>query len=86
MAGATIAGMHSLGPVTEKRLAEIGVVNPDQLRALGAVEAFRRLRFRFGGDVTLNALYGLHAAVVDCHWRAVDKATKERLRREAGLG
>ena len=85
MAAGAITEMHSLGPVTAKRLAEIGVVTPDQLRALGAVEAFRQLRFRFGRDVTVNTLYGLHAAVADCHWRAVDQATKDRLKREAGL-
>jgi DNA transformation protein len=86
MARGTIADMHSLGQVTAKRLAEVGVITPDELRALGAVQAFRRLRFRFGRDITLNALYGLHAAVVDCHWRAIDQATKDRLKREAGIG
>lgn len=80
-----VEGMQGLGPVTAKRLAEIGIHNPAELRAVGAVAAFRALRFRFGRDVTANALYALDAAIRDVHWREVDEPTKARLRREAAL-
>jgi DNA transformation protein len=78
--------MHSLGPVTVKRLAEVGINTSEELTAIGAVAAYRNLKFRFGRDVTLNALYGLDAAIRDVHWRTIDAETKARLRREAGVG
>jgi DNA transformation protein and related proteins len=80
-----VESMHSIGPVTAKRLAEVGITNADSLRAAGAVTAFRMLRFRFGRAVTLNALYGLDAAVRDVHWREIDEERKAELRLEAGL-
>jgi DNA transformation protein and related proteins len=77
--------MHSLGPVTARRLAEVGITDADSLRAAGAVTAFRMLRFRFGRAVTLNALYGLDAAIREVHWREIDEERKAQLRIEAGL-
>ncbi|MEO6395264.1 MAG: TfoX/Sxy family protein [Devosia sp.] len=79
-----IAALSSLGPVTTRRLAEIGVHTPDQLRALGSVAAYRKLKFRFGREVTLNTLYGLEAAIRDVHWRRIDAEIKAMLRRELG--
>lgn len=81
----SVETMHSLGPVTAKRLAEVGITDADALRAAGAVTAFRMLRFRFGRAVTLNALYGLDAAIRNVHWREIDDDRKARLRLEAGL-
>jgi hypothetical protein len=49
--------MRNLGPVTLRRLAEIGVESEEDLRRISAAEAWRRLRFAFSKDVTLNALY-----------------------------
>ena len=80
-----IENMQSLGPKTAAKLAEVGIRNSSDLRAIGAVAAFRKLRFRFGREVTVLALYALESAIRDCHWRAIDEATKSRLRREAGL-
>ena len=80
-----IAGLSSLGPVTAQRLAEVGIATPDQLVKAGAVGAYSQLKFRFGKAVTLNALYGLDAAIRNVHWREIDDARKAELRREAGL-
>jgi DNA transformation protein and related proteins len=77
--------LHSLGPVTAKRLAEVGIFDAETLRKTGAVAAYKMLRFRFGRAITLNALYGLDAAIRDVHWREIDDARKAELRREAGL-
>jgi DNA transformation protein len=75
--------LHSLGPVTARRLAEVGIADAETLKKTGAVAAYKKLKFRFGGDVTLNALYGLDAAIRNVHWREIDDARKAELRREA---
>jgi DNA transformation protein and related proteins len=78
-----VEGLHSLGPVTARRLAEVGIADAETLKKTGAVVAYKKLKFRFGGDVTLNALYGLDAAIRNVHWREIDDARKAELRREA---
>jgi DNA transformation protein len=80
-----VEDLHSLGPVTAKRLAEVGIGDAKTLRQTGAVAAYKKLKFRFGKDVTLNALYGLDAAIRNVHWREIDDARKSELRRDAGV-
>ena len=72
-----------VGPVTERRLIAVGVGDLATLRKLGAVKAYQRLKFRFGKDVTMNALYGLEAVLSGVHWRAIPQARKDALKREA---
>jgi DNA transformation protein len=69
--------------VTEQRLLEVGIANVATLRKLGALDAYRRLKFRFGKDVTLNALYGLEAVILGCHWLALPPGRKDALREAA---
>lgn len=75
-----ISQMRSLGPAMERWLAEVDIHNEDDLRAVGPVPAYQRLKFRFGTNVNLLALYAMHAALADIDWREVDAATKERLK------
>jgi DNA transformation protein len=76
--------LPGLGPKSSQWLAEVGITTVDELRTVGAVAAYRRLKHWNPRLVSLNALYALHAAVSGLHWRAVDDATKARLRAEAG--
>jgi DNA transformation protein len=81
----SIEDLANLGPATARRLAEIGVHDEVQLRKIGAVQAYARLKFIFGKVINLNALYALDAALTDTHWRAMTDARKRLLRRAAGL-
>ncbi|MER9329638.1 TfoX/Sxy family DNA transformation protein [Mesorhizobium sp. M0488] len=77
-----IQDMRNLGPAMARMLAEIDVLYEGHLRNLGAVEAYYRLKFRFGQHITINALYAMEAAIRGCDWRALDRETKEHLRRQ----
>ena len=79
----TSAVFPGIGPVTEKRLIAVGITDLAALRKLGAIRAYQRLKFRFGKDVTLNALYGLEAVLTGQHWRAITAARKQELQRAA---
>ncbi len=57
-----IRHMRTLGPDTEKTLAEIDIFHEDDLRALGAFSAFQRLKFRFGRHASILALCAIEAA------------------------
>ena len=64
-----LAGLRNLGPVTTGRLREVGIDMPEELRAVGAVEAYRRLRFAFPKDSSVIALMALEGALQDVDWR-----------------
>ncbi len=53
--------LPNLGPTSEPGLPRSGLRPPTEIRALGAVETYARLRFRFGNRVTRNMLHALAA-------------------------
>lgn len=75
--------LRSLGPKSAAWLKEIGIETENELRALGAVEAYRRLKYHKPKNVTLNMLWALHAALNGIPLKAIDAETKARLKREA---
>ena len=79
----TISPMRNLGPVMERRLREIGIEDEDDLRAMGALEAYRRLRFVFGREISVIALHAMEVALLGCDWRRLPPEVKDRLEREA---
>jgi DNA transformation protein len=81
MAG--IAELRNLGPASARLLAEIGVATEAELRALGAVAAYARLKFAFPRRVSLVMLYALEGALTRRHWNRLPASTKARLRRAA---
>ena len=63
-----IENLRNLGPFMARQLAEIDVHDEAGLRALGAVEAYARLRFQMGRGMSLNALWAMDGALcgIDC--------------------
>ena len=80
-----LARLRNLGPASAAWLAAAGIRGEAELRALGAVEAFRRVAFHRGGDVSTNLLYALEGAIRDVRWDRLPMADRLRLRREAGI-
>ena len=78
-----IEDMRNLGPATAGWLAEVDIENEDELRKIGAVDAYRCLKFRFGGNVSLLALYAMEAALQDCDWRMLSVETRAMLKAKA---
>ena len=81
-----LPALRNLGPVTARRLAELGIADAAQLRRVGAVAAYRRLKFAYPRETTLVALYALHGALTGTAWTALPLEVKQRLRREAADG
>lgn len=71
--------MRNLGPKMDAMLAEVGIDTADDLRAIGAVAAYRRLRLRFDQRISLTALYAMEAALLDLDWRDLPVELKVRL-------
>ena len=73
-------GLDSLGPETVQMLATINVHRLDDLRAMGALAAWTRLRREQPPGLTMNGLYALEAALRDCHWLALPGDVKVALK------
>jgi DNA transformation protein and related proteins len=77
--------IRNLGPVSMEMLAGIGVHTLDDLRTMGAVVAWTRLRFEQPPGMTMNGLYAMEAALRDCHWLALPGDVKVALKTEAAV-
>ena len=71
--------MRNLGPKSRAWLSEIGVRSVEDLREIGAVEAYARLKFRFGRAITRNMLHAMAAALADIDWRRLSPEHKAEL-------
>jgi DNA transformation protein len=78
--------MKNLGPISAARLRAVGIDSPEELRRIGAVEAFLMLRRGHPFDISLVFLYALHGALTDTDWRQLSESTRARLRREVMKG
>jgi DNA transformation protein and related proteins len=71
--------MTNLGPVSAARLRALGIETPEDLRRLGAIEAYVRLRRGFP-ETTRTSLYALHGALTGVRWYELSKDVRSALR------
>lgn len=72
--------IKNMGPKTRLWLHEIGIATLADLEALGAVEAYKRLKAARPQQVSLNALWGLQGAILNIHWNALPPDMKADLK------
>ena len=82
--GKKLSALKNIGPQSAAWLNEVGIATWDDLEALGAVEAYQRVKHRFPERVSLNLLYGLHAALLGIDWRALTPEMKAELKAQVG--
>lgn len=74
--------LKNLGAASVNILRAIGVNTYDDLKAMGSVQAYRRIKAR-GINVSKVMLYALEGALLDIHWKALPPDLKERLVEES---
>ena len=74
-----LRGLKGLGPKSEKCLKEVGINTPEELKLLGAVRAFIKLRNECSTKPGLNFLYALVGALENKHWQTIAATEKDRL-------
>jgi len=72
--------MTGLGDVSVRWLEAVGIKSPQQLKRIGAVKAYRRIRDA-GFKPTLNLLWALHGAINDLHWTLISPNEREELKK-----
>jgi len=70
--------LPGLGPKSRAMLAAAGIATIDDLRRLGAVAAFARVRVS-DARASLNLLWGLEGALGGLHWREVARTHRTSL-------
>lgn len=71
--------LRNIGPQTERWLHEAGIHTPNELEALGAMEAWRRVR-ALRPDASLVGLYAVQGALINCHWNELPEEMRDELR------
>lgn len=75
-----ISEMKNIGVINEEKLAQVGIVEPDQLRKLGTEAAFLKIRHLVDDGACLHLLYGLEGAIQDIPKRQLSERRKAELR------
>ena len=75
---ATSIKLRNIGPKSAAWLRQVGLRTEEDLRAIGALEAFMRVK-RAGFKPTLNLLYAIEGALQDCHWQEIPDARRSEL-------
>jgi TfoX/Sxy family transcriptional regulator of competence genes len=70
--------LRNIGPKSAAWLRQVGLRTREDLEAVGAVDAFMRVK-RAGFRPSLNLLYALEGALLDCHWQEVPEARRGEL-------
>jgi len=78
--------LRNIGPKSAALLRAAGIDSVENLREIGAVAAYRRLKFVEPRRVSLNMLWALQGALTDRDWRDIPPAEKARLQADAESG
>ena len=70
--------LRNIGPKSAAWLRQVGLRSREDLEAVGAVDAYMRVK-RAGFKPSLNLLYALEGALLDCHWQEVPDARRSEL-------
>ena len=76
------AKLRNVGPKSAAWLRQVGLRTRGDLEAAGPVDAFMRVK-RAGFKPSMNLLYALEGALLDCHWQEVPQSRREQLVAEA---
>ena len=71
-------GLRNIGPKSSAWLRQVGLRSREDLAAVGPVDAYMRVR-RAGFRPSMNLLYALEGALLDCHWQDVPDARRQQL-------
>lgn len=76
-----LARLRNLGPASSRWLRDVGIVTEAQLRAIGAVGAFRLVAMA-GHRPSLNLAYAIEGALRDLHWTALPEGVRRSIAEE----
>jgi len=79
MSDKRLRDLIGLGPKSEAVLSSIGIKTPENLKEIGAVEAFIKLRQTVDPKPSLNLLYAMVGALENRSWLDIARHERESL-------
>jgi DNA transformation protein len=76
--------LPNVGKVMESNLLQVGIETAEQLRNIGAEEAFIRIRTHANKGACLHMLYGIQGAIEGVPDKLLAVNTKQRLKQFYG--
>ena len=70
--------MRNIGPKSAAWLRQVGLRSFEDLQRVGSVDAFYKIK-RAGFKPSLNLLYALEGALLDCHWQQLPEQRRSEL-------
>lgn len=70
--------IRNVGPKSAAWLRQVGIRSEEEVKALGSIEVFFKVK-KAGFKASLNLLYALEGAVLDCHWTEVSTERRNEL-------
>ncbi len=74
-----LSDLPNVGKILEKNLRDVGITTPEQLREIGAREAFLRIRVN-DPTACIHMLYGIQGAIEGIRDVYLSKEVKQELR------
>lgn len=74
-----LSKMPNIGAILEKKLIDIGVKTPEDLKSLGSKEAFIKIR-TIDNTACFNTLCALEGAIQGMRWHHLEQSVKEDLK------
>lgn len=75
----------NIGPVLSERLSSVGVDTLEQLKQLGALQAWELIADKTPGEECVHTLLALEGAIRAVRWTAISRPERDRLLTAAGL-
>lgn len=79
----SLEGLKNIGPKTARALAAVGIEDETELRSVGPVGAWRRLKAANPQETSLVGLYAIYGALAGIHWNDLPDELKASLKEEA---
>ncbi len=76
-----LSQLLNIGPKSAAWLNEIGINTLNDLEQIGPIEAYRQVKAR-GHNATLNLVYALQGAIINCPWNHLPPEIRDDLRRQ----
>lgn len=75
----------NIGPVLSERLSSVGVETLEQLKHLGALQAWQLIAEKTPEEERVHTLLALEGAIRAVRWTAISRPERDRLLGAAGL-
>jgi DNA transformation protein len=75
-----LSNLPNVGKVLEDSLSRVGLKTPEQLKEVGAEDAFIRIRIHVDSGACLHMLYGIQGAIEGKRYTQLSERTKKRLK------